>query len=137
MPEPTMITATELIQLTGAKPQTFRLEKNDTEGLENILNEWIIQSEGLITSYCNNQFTEEVPLAVKNVCLRLSSNMVAFAQARKDTPLIKVNDWTTQIISSGIFTEDLKDDLIPFMKERPSSKSDYVGVFCVSGDDFE
>lgn len=129
-----MITPTDVIEITGVKPQTFRLEKNDTQGLETLLTKWIIQSEGLITSYCNNQFTDEVPPAVKNVCLRLTANMVAFSQSRNNTPVVKVNEWTMQTISSKIFTNDLKADLEPYKIERKSRKSDKIDIFTITGD---
>lgn len=130
----TMITPAEVIEITGVKPQTFRLEKDDTQGLEALLSKWIIQSEGLITSYCNNQFTDEVPPAVKNVCLRLTANMVAFSQSRNNTPVVKVNEWTVQTVSSKIFSNDLKQDLEPFRIERKSRKSDKIDFFTIVGD---
>lgn len=127
-----MITPQDIIELTGVKPQSFRLKT--TQELETLLNKWIIQSEGLITSYCNNYFTEEVPPAVKNVCLRLTANFVAFSQSRNNTPVVKVNEWTVQAISSRIFTNDLKADLEPFKIERKSYKSDKIDFFTISGD---
>lgn len=130
----TMITPSDVIEITGVKPQTFRLEKDDTTGLETLLTKWILQSESLITSYCNNQFTEEVPPAVKNVCLRLTANMVAFSQSRNNTPIVKVNEWTVQTISSKIFSNDLKQDLEPFRIERKSHKSDKISIFTIKGD---
>ena len=129
-----MITPSEVIEITGVKPQTFRLEKTDTQGLEALLSKWIIQSEGLITSYCNNQFADGVPPAVKNVCLRLTANMVAFSQSRNNTPVVKVNEWTVQTVSSKIFSNDLKQDLEPFRIERKSRKSDKIDFFTIVGD---
>lgn len=129
-----MITPSEVIEITGVKPQTFRLEKDDVQGLESLLTNWIIQSEGLITSYCNNQFNDEIPPAVKNVCLRLTANMVAFSQSRNNTPVVKVNEWTVQTVSSKIFSNDLKQDLEPFRIERKSRKSDKIDFFTIVGD---
>lgn len=131
------VNADEIIEFTGVKPKTFRLEKDDTEGLNLILEKWIKQSQSLICSYCNFNFHEiedEIPGAVQNVCLRLTANMVALAQARKDTPVVKVNDWSIQTVSSDIFTDDLKDDLAPWVHERKSYKSDKVEFFAITGD---
>lgn len=131
------IDAEEIIEFTGIKPKTFRLEKDDENGLKEIIRKWILQSQGLICSYCNHNFNEEedeVPPAVQNVCLRLTANMVALAQARKDTPVVKVNDWSIQTVSSDIFTDDLKDDLEPFLHERKSYKSDRIEFFAITGD---
>lgn len=133
----TWISAADVIQFTGVKPKTFRFEKDDTNGLSRLLEKWIRQSESLICTYCNYDFDkqeEDIPEAVQNVCLRLTANMVALAQARKDTPLIKVNDWSIQTVSSDIFTEDLKDDLTPFAHERKSYKSDKIDFFAITGD---
>lgn len=127
-----MITPSEVIEITGVKPQIFRLK--DTESLETLLDKWIIQSEDLIISYCNNSFESGVPPAVKNVCLRLTANMVAFSQSRNNTPVVKVNEWSVQTVSSKIFSNDLKQDLEPFRIERKSHKSDKIDFFTIVGD---
>ena len=71
--------------------------------------------------------------AMKNVCLRLTSNMVSLAIQRRDNPIIKVNDWTIQNVSSDIFTDDLKEDLRPFIKD---SSNDYskIDFFAITGE---
>ncbi len=91
----------------------------------------------MIISYCNYDFNDldEIPIAVVNVCLRLTANMVALAQARKDTPVVQVKDWTVQTISSNIFSNDLKRDLAPFVREAKSHKSDRMDFFVITGDD--
>lgn len=127
-------TAQEVRTFTGATPETFRLKKDDTTGLNNIIISWISQSESIIDSYCNTTWPGEVPGLVQNVCLRLAANMVALAVARRDTPLIKVNDWTIRISSSDIFTQDLKDDLKPFVVDK-SYKSDAIDIFTITGED--
>lgn len=54
--------------------------------------------------------------------------MVAFAIARRDTPVIKVDDWNIQMLSSEIFSHDLKEDLQPFKidKSNNSRKIDFL-----------
>lgn len=133
----TWVTAEDVIQFTGVKPKTFRYEKDDNASLEVLLEKWIKQSESLIANYCNYDFDkicDEIPDAVQNVCLRLTANMVALAQARKDTPVVKVNDWSIQTVSSDIFTDDLKEDLAPWVRERKSYKSDKIDFFAIYGD---
>ena len=133
----TWIAPEDIIEFTGVKPQTFRFDKDDLSSLETLLEKWILQSEGLIMSYCNTDFSDydEIPSAVVNVCLRLTANMVALAQARKDTPVIQVNEWNVQTVSSNVFSNDLKRDLTPFVHERKSYKSDKIDFFVVTGDD--
>jgi len=131
-------TADEVIQLTGLKPQHLRITVEDGDdgeaALENLLKTWISHCESLINSYCNTTFDDEdLPGAIGNVCLRMASNMVAFSQTRRDTPLVKVDDWKVAISSSSIFTNDLKLDLKPFVVDK-SRVSDKIDFFSITGD---
>ena len=130
------ITVNNVTDFTGLKPQHLKLDKTDTTKLNEIVEDWILQSQDLIKSYTHNNFTDEtVPDAVRNVCLRLTSNMVALAMARRDTPITQPNDWTVTILSSEIFSDDLKDDLDAYVNQAVTGKSDKVYVFTVKGDD--
>lgn len=132
------ISVENVTDFTGLKPQHLKLDKTDTQRLEEIVTDWILQSESLIKEYTHNYKDvddSEIPDAVKNVCLRLTSNMVALSVARRDTPLTQPNDWTVTILSSEIFSSDLKEDLEPFVKQAVTGKSDKVFVYTVSGED--
>lgn len=129
------ITVDEVSKFTGLKPKHIKVD-TDAE-LEEIVSDWILQCQDLIKHYTNNfkdTSDQNIPYAVKNVCLRLASNMVALAIARRDTPVTQVNDWTVQILSSEIFSQDLKDDLDPYIKQGVTGKSDQITVFTVTGD---
>ena len=109
--------------------------KDDTGKLEEIVSGWIKQSQDLINVYTNRNYTDDnVRPAVQNVCLRLTSNMVRLAVQNRDSPIIKVNDWTITTVPSDIFTEDLKMDLKPFVKDS-SSEPDSIGVLAITGED--
>jgi hypothetical protein len=96
------ISVENVTDFTGLKPQHLKLDKTDTNRLEEIVTEWIQQSESLIQEYTHNykglEDDDEVPDAVKNVCLRLTANMVALSVARRDTPITQPNDWTVTIL---------------------------------------
>ena len=127
------ITTTNVINFQSLKPQQFGLQKTDTNGLNNLLSTWISQCQDLINTYCHREYTSTtVPPAVQNVLLRLVSNMVTLSIQRRDSPIIKVNDWNVQTLSSDIFSGDLKDDLKPFIKD---SSNDYskIGFFAITG----
>ena len=129
-----MVTVDEVKTFTGINPQHLKLDRHDGRKLNRVIEEWISQSEDLIKSYTHNNFIDDkCPKAVKNVCLRLTANMVALAIERRDTPRTKVTDWTIHVSSSDIFTEDLKEDLAPFVKDY-SNKSDKVEFFALTGD---
>ena len=127
------ISVDNVVHFHGLKPQHLNLDKTDTALMEEIVTEWIVQSEALIRSYCHMKGTcNNVDDAVKNVCLRLTSNMVALAIQRRDNPIIKVNDWTIQQVSSDIFTDDLKEDLRPFIVDS-SNDPGKLGIFAITG----
>ena len=129
------ISVDDIINFHGLKPKHLNLEKDDTEKLEEIVSDWILQSQDLINVYTNRNYTDEtVRDAVKNVCLRLTSNMVSLAIQKRDSPIIKVNDWTIQNVSSDIFTDELKHDLKPFIKDSSNDK-DSIGVYAITGSD--
>lgn len=129
------ITVDQIINFHGLKPKNLNLDKDDYSGLDGIVSDWILQCQSLIETYTNRTYTDaNVPLAVQNVCLRLTSNMVTLAIQKRDSPIIKVNDWTIQTIGSDIFTDDLKHDLKPFVKD---SSNDYskISFFAITGAD--
>lgn len=129
------ISVDDVINFHGLKPKHLNLEKDDTEKLETIVSDWISQSEDLINTYTNRHYTDEnVRDAVRNVCLRLTSNMVSLAIQKRDSPIVKVNDWTIQNVPSNIFTNDLKEDLRPFVKDS-STEPDSIGVLAITGRD--
>ena len=129
------ISVDDVIHFHGLKPQHLNLAKEDTTKLEEILTDWILQSQSLILTYCHIKTIqdENVSDAMRNVCLRLTSNMVSLAIQKRDNPIIKVNDWTIQGLSSDIFTDDLKHDLSPFVKDG-ANNSDMVGVYAITGE---
>ena len=130
------ISVDEVIHFHGLKPQHLNLAKDDSTKLEEILSSWILQSQSLIKTYCHIKDIEDedVSDAMANVCLRLTSNMVSLAIQKRDNPIIKVNDWTIQGLSADIFTDDLKADLAPFVKDSSNEPND-IGVYAITGED--
>ena len=60
--------------------------------------------------------------------------ITAPAIQKRDSPIIKVNEWTIQNVPSDILTDDLKDDLKPFIKDS-STEPDSIGVLAITGED--
>ena len=132
------ISVDQVIAFHGLKPQHLNIKKDDSDAdtkLETIVTDWIIQSQDLINVYTNRQYTSTtVRPAVQNVCLRLTSNMVSLAIQKRDSPIIKVNDWTIQNVPSDIFTDELRDDLKPFIKDS-SNEPNSIGILTITGED--
>jgi len=128
------ISVDDVINFHGLKPKHLNLEKDDTEKLEEIVSDWILQSQDLINVYTNRNYTDDtVREAVKNICLRLTSNMVSLAIQKRDSPIIKVNDWTIANVPSNIFPDELKDDLKPFIKDSSNDRNS-IGVLAITGE---
>lgn len=128
------ISVDDVINFHGLKPKHLNLDKDDTSKLETIVSGWIEQSQDLINTYTNRNYTDEtVRPSVQNICLRLTANMVNLAIQNRDSPIIKVNDWTVQTVPNDIFTDELKEDLNPFIKDS-STEPDSIGVLAITGD---
>ena len=129
------ISVDDVINFHGLKPKHLNLEKDDTSKLETIVSGWIEQSQDLINTYTNRNYTDEtVRPSVQNICLRLTANMVNLAIQNRDSPIIKVNDWTISTVPNDIFTDELKDDLKPFIKDS-STEPNSIGVLAITGSD--
>ena len=129
------ISVDDVINFHGLKPKHLNLDKDDTTTLQEIVSGWIEQSQDLINMYTNRNYTDTtVRPAVQNIALRLTSNMVKLAVQNRDSPIIKVNDWTITTVPSDIFTDDLKEDLRPFIKDS-STEPDSIGVLAITGSD--
>ena len=129
------ISVDQIIAFHGLKPQHLNLDKTDTNGLEKIVSDWIVQAQDLINVYTNRHYTDEtVRPAVQDVCLRLTSKMVNIAIQNRDSPIIKVNDWTLQTVPNDIFTDGMKEDLKPFIKDS-STDPGSIGVYAITGED--
>lgn len=127
------VTISEVRTFTGINPPHLKYKDNEEDKFNATLVEWITQAEDMIKSHTHNNFDKkQVPGTVKNVCLRLVSNIIALAIERRDTPRTKVNDWTIKVSSSAVFTDDLKEDLAPFVIDR-SNTSDKIDFFAITG----
>lgn len=123
----------DVIIVTGITIKTFRLDTE--EALTNLVREWIGQASALIDSYTKTtQDTDNLPLAIKNICIRVTANMVTFAESRKNSPLVKVNDWTVKTVPTEILTDDIREDLKPFTKESIRGDKSKIDILTISGD---
>lgn len=116
----------DVINMSGVNAKKLGYKDQESQ-FQALISEWISQAESFINSYCkrnwNNYYDDDdnlvevtVPLVVKNVCIRLTSNIIAFNFKRRDDPIRKVNDYSVKVFESDVFTDDLKQDLKPFVK---------------------
>ena len=119
-------TVDDIVKSTGVNKKKLGFKDSEIE-FQNLLSDWIHQSESMINSYCKRNWYNyldddgkvvevKVPGAVKNVCIRLVSNQIAFYFKRRDDPIRKVNEYQVKVFESDVFTDDLKADLKPFRR---------------------
>lgn len=109
-------TVEDVKEISGIRPKNLGFKDNE-EDFNKLITKWISQSESLINSFCHKEWEDSnVPDAINLICSRLTSNIIAFHLSRGENPIKKVNDYTTKIYSSEVFTDDLKQDLKPFKK---------------------
>ena len=53
------ISVDDVINFHGLKPKHLNLDKDDTSKLESIVSGWIEQSQDLINTYTNRNYTDE------------------------------------------------------------------------------
>ncbi len=129
-----MVTVDEVKNFHGLQPKHLKFNDNEVTKMNDLLTSYILQAEDFIISYTNNESLKtNTPPAVQNVCLRIVDNMIVLMIARRDSPIIKVNDWKVSTISSNIFTDDLRRDLEPYRKDK-SNKSDKIDFFAITGE---
>ena len=119
-------TSEDVIISTGVNKKKLGFKDDEIE-FQNQLSDWIHQAESMINGYCKRNlypYIDEdgkkvevkIPGAVKNVCIRVVSNMIAFYFKRRNDPIRKVNEYQVKVFESDVFTEDLKSDLKPYRK---------------------
>lgn len=120
----------------------FKKNQSPGKAFDDMLDKWINLASETVSSYCNNYWdnidveepTRPCPAVIRLATSVVVSNIIAFAQTRRDTPVIKKDDWNIDFVKVEFFTDDIKELIDPYKKERPSTHSDYVDIFTVSGD---
>ncbi|MBQ9025578.1 MAG: hypothetical protein IJ104_04265 [Methanobrevibacter sp.] len=107
-------TSEEVMAMTKVNAKKLGFTESE---FQSTLIDWIEQAENFINTYCKKEWeADKVPPAVKNVCIRLTSYIIAFHYKRREDPIRKVNDNQVKVFESDVFTDDLKKDLRPFRK---------------------
>ena len=115
----------------------FKKEQDPTTALNNMLDKWINISSEVISKYCNREWKSvsdadtDLPSNIRLATSIAVSNIIAFAQTRRDTPTISREDWSVNFAGTDIITDEVKALIDPYVKE---SKSKGMDFFCVSGE---
>lgn len=107
----------QVIAYTGIQPSDLFL--NTEEELKDLIEQWLVEATDYIHYYQKINYFEEfeagkiksIPKAVNNIAMRIVANMIALAKIRRDTSVIRVNDYYTKMVEDDVLTEKIKADL--------------------------
>lgn len=119
-------TIEDIQNLTGVEPnQWFKNSEVSDEKFEVMLNDWITKASFLINDYCKQEWSDvgEVspesppPVPVKLACSLIVTNLVTFAQKRREVGLIRRDDWNKYVSDdNSIFDDHIKSLLRKYVK---------------------
>lgn len=111
----------------------FRNDEDQDAKFEELITKWIELASDTINTYCNRKFEADIPGTIRLATALMVSNLIAFAQTRKETPIIKKDDWTVDFIGVKFFTDDIKEMLAPYDVSHVNPQR--IQVYTISGDD--
>lgn len=113
----------------------FRNSQTAETDFNELIGKWIELASGTINTYCNRTFSpEDVPETIRLATILMVCNLIGFVQSRKETPIIKKDDWTVDFLDVKIFTDDIKEMLEPYEKSRRATSK--IQIYTISGDKF-
>lgn len=112
-------TAQDVIDFTGILPGDLNLvdiSGGDTasEQLVTIIEGWLEEVKDLIDRDRNRDYAAEspdIPPGIHFIAKRIAANMVAQAVLRRDSPIIRINDYAVKMVSDEVFTPAIRRDL--------------------------
>lgn len=132
-------TKQDVVDLTGIAPKHwFKNNENPEEEFNTLLEKWIELASDAVDRYCNRTFedltdTTSPPGTVRLATSLMVSNLIAFAQTRRDTPIIKHNDWSVDFLAVDFLTDNIKEMLEEYQVSKVNSSN--IDFFAVYGDD--
>ncbi len=89
-----------------------------------ITNFLIPAAQSLIEQYLRRTYTDAgVPAGVRHAALRVVAVALAKIGIRKMGSLVRVQEWTVELSSPAIFTQEIRAELAPFEKRTPHTKA--------------
>lgn len=110
-------TPEDVIAFTGARPEDFSLVSAGE--LLDLIRSWLIEVKDLIDQDRNRDYhaevaegtRTEVPPGIHNIAKRMAANMVALAMLRRETPVVKIDDFSIRMVEDQMLTRAIRQDL--------------------------
>lgn len=95
---------------------------------DEFLEDYLIPAaQGHINAYCLCDFDIDyptgIPVAIKDVCARATSNMIQYLVINRTGPLLRVDNWAVSVPVQAVLTPELKALLEPWVKRTPYMKA--------------
>lgn len=112
----------KVIQATGVRAKDFGCEDHE---LHTILQDWLDEATDLINLDRKRDYEAEaaaeggnpVPAGIHSIARRIVGNMVSIAMLRRETPVIKVGEWSLNLVNDDVFTAAIRRDLKRYPKK--------------------
>ncbi len=113
----------EVIAYTGVGPKDLGLEDDDTEGLKAIIEKALVEIKDIIDTYCRRGFSTEqkVPGGIHKIAKEMTSDGISLAMMRRDTPIIRVDDFSIKQVQSEILTAAVRE-ILDIYRKKPQIK---------------
>lgn len=122
MPDNIYGSVEDVLHLTGLRASDFSLEddpeeeeegKTADEKLEGMIYKWLVEIKDMIDHIKNRDYHEEgeVPPGIHGIANRVASNMGAVAILRRETPIVKNEDFSISVTDDRVFTSAIRNDL--------------------------
>jgi len=113
----------EVKAYTGIEPKDLGLADDDQAGLDAIIKKALIEIKDIIDTYCRRDFSGEhkVPGGIHKIAKEMASDGISLAMMRRDSPIVRVDDFTIKQVQAEILTRPVKEVLAIYRK-KPSIK---------------
>lgn len=107
-------TPQDVINYTGIEPKDLGLETE--QELNNLIEKWLKGIKSLIDADRNRDYEREgkVPEGIHLIALRIASHLCSIAILKRDTPIVRLDEFTIQLVEDEIFTTAIQNDLKRF-----------------------
>ena len=119
-------TPAEVITFTGVQPADLGFKENNEDGdtpaeqLTAQVTAWLEEVKDLIDQDRHRDYAADgyVPAGIDNIAKRACANLVMLAIQRRQSPIIRVDDFNIKMADDRIFTPALKEDLAKYPAKR-------------------
>jgi hypothetical protein len=120
-----------VVQSSGAKAKDLGFDDDDS--LETFIEERLVEIKDLIDTECSRDFTDEgtVPGGIDRIALGMACDFLSMAMLRRDTPIVRIDDFNVRSVKDEIFTPEVIKSL-----QRYKQKVQ-LGIITIYDDDDE